>query len=195
MYKKYILFLRIFYGFIYGFFIIYIPFSETHIDYFCPVIHGIAYTICHIFIPFVPIRNYPYTHNLYVICDTVNAFSVVPFSTDDTRHMCAMISVRAFNIRISIKTLSCIFIVVANNMSGIIRFIQMIIYLCPVVVDPFLQLFVKIFNALVVVEFSFRHANSQFLAVCLRFEGIDIGFGHIFDIFAYAVVKIIYFFL
>src|SRR5690606_39896661 len=99
MYKKYILFLRIFYGFIYGFFIIYIPFSETHIDYFCPVIHGIAYTICHIFIPFVPIRNYPYTHNLYVIFDTVNAFSVVPFSTDFIRKMFVLFSVMALIIR------------------------------------------------------------------------------------------------
>src|SRR5690606_34768200 len=116
----------IFHSFIHSFFIIDITFTKAHVDDFGPIIYGIAYTVGYILIAFITIRNDAYPHNFYIVGNTVNTDAVLTFCADDTCHMRTVISIGTFNISISIMTFCRIFIVVANDMAGIVIFVQMI---------------------------------------------------------------------
>ena len=95
-------------------------FTKTHVNYPGAIVHGISYAGSNILIIFITLSRSTHHHNLDMISNTLNAFSIIAFRRNNacqvaTVHQCAI----AY-IRISVPPVYFSFFIIAGDIPPVI---------------------------------------------------------------------------
>src|SRR5690606_11979514 len=113
--------------------------AKTHVDHFCTVFYRIADRVGHILVTLIPIGHRAEDHNTYIVGHAFDTDIIVAHRADDTRHVGAVVSIRADHIGVAVVPFTAVLVIISHDMPRIE-------FLIEVVIDLVVKMFHPIFE-------------------------------------------------
>ena len=106
-------------------------FSKAHVYHFSPVINRKMYSIGNVLVIFITVRYRFYRHDPYIVCNAVNAITIITFSPYQASDTCSVRGIGGFKDVIPIRfTIVHIRIIAYNTGTGVKVGVKVVIYFC-----------------------------------------------------------------